>query len=204
MKILKRFIKKIVKHSILYFYNKKHSTKIYSLSASVKAKYGLNVLISDTTVVEDNVKIGNNSYVNRGSYIENCTIGNFCSISSGVYISPFEHDHKLRTTHPIVRLNQASLSRPKVYIGNDVLISLNAVILEGVRIGNGAVIGAGAVVTKDVKPYEIVGGVPAKHIKYRFSPEEIDHLEELKWWDWDIEKIKRNIDFLRNKTNTIK
>ncbi|MEH7012381.1 CatB-related O-acetyltransferase [Neobacillus niacini] len=204
MKILKRFIKKFVKHSILYFYNRKHSTKIYSLSASIKAKYGSKVLISDTTVVEDNVKIGNYSYVNRGSYIENCTIGNFCSISSGVYISPFEHDYKLRTTHPIVRLNQAPPSRPQVHIGNDVLISLNAVILEGVRIGNGAVIGAGAVVTKDVKPYEIVGGVPAKHIKYRFSPEEIDYLEDLKWWDWDIEKIKRNIDFLSNKTNTIK
>ena len=199
MNILKYCIKRL----IILAYNKQHLTKIYSVRASTKANYGIGVLISDMTTVTDDVTIGDYSYVNRGSYVENCIIGKFCSISAGVYICPFEHNYKMRTTHPVVRWGESVLPRPKVIIGNDVLISLNAIILEGVKIGDGAVIGAGAVVTKDVKPYEIVGGVPAKHIKYRFSDEEIKNLQELKWWDWDMQMINKNIDFLRNKSDII-
>jgi len=199
MNILKYFIKRL----ILWLYNKHNLTNIYSVHASTKANYGVGVLISEMTTVTEDVVIGDYSYVNRGSYIENCIIGKFCSISSGVYICPFEHNNKMRTTHPIVRWGEPSKPRPKVVIGNDVLISLNAIILEGVTIGDGAVIGAGAVVTRDVKPYEIVGGVPARHIRYRFSEEEIKKLVELKWWDWDIQKIKKNIDFLKNKSDII-
>lgn len=199
MKILKYYIKRL----ILWLYNKRHLTKIYSIHASTKANYGEGVLISEMTTVADNVTIGDYSYVNKGSYIENCIIGKFCSISSGVYICPFEHNYQMKTTHPIVRLGEAVLPRPQVIIGNDVLISLNAIILEGITIGDGAVIGAGAVVTKDVKPYEIVGGVPAKHIKYRFSNEEIKKLQTLKWWDWDVQVIQKNVDFLKNKSDIV-
>ncbi|BCK00815.1 CatB-related O-acetyltransferase [Anaerocolumna chitinilytica] len=187
----------------MILYNRKHNTKIYSILASKKARYGYQVLISENTTISDNVEIGDYSYVNKGSYIENCQVGKFCSISSGVYICPFEHNYTMVTTHPIVRNGEVAASRAKVIIGNDVLISLNAIILEGVTIGSGAVIGAGAVVTKDVKPYEIVGGVPAKHIKYRFSEHEINRLLELKWWDWDILKIKRNIGFLKRESDII-
>lgn len=196
-------IKYCIRRLILPIYNKQHSTKIYSVKASTKANYGTGVLISDMTTVTDDVTIGDYSYINRGSSVENCVIGKFCSISSGVYICPFEHDNKMRTTHPVVRWGEPSKPRPRVIIGNDVLISLNAIILEGVTIGDGAVIGAGAVVTRDVKPYEIVGGVPARHIRFRFSEEEIKKLQELKWWDWDIDKIRKNAGFLRNETNVI-
>lgn len=199
MYIIKYLIKKVIR----FMYNKCYSTKIYSTNASIKAKYGVGVLISDNTIVTDEVEIGDYSYVNTGSSVENCTIGKFCSISTGVYICPYEHNNKMRTTHPIIRWNKQSPSRPRVIIGNDVLISLNAIILEGVTVGNGAVIGAGAVVTKDVKPYEIVGGVPAKHIKFRFSEDEIKRLESLNWWNWDIDKIRKNIKFLENKSDEI-
>lgn len=84
-------------------------------------------------------------------------------------------------------------------IGNDVLISLNAIVLEGVKIGDGAVIAAGAVVTKDVKPYEIVGGIPAKHIKYRFDYEKIKYIQSIKWWNWSIEDIKKNFNIKENE-----
>ena len=75
-------------------------------------------------------------------------------------------------------------------IGHDVWIGANAIISRGVTIGNGAVVAAGAVVTKDVQPYSVVGGVPAKHIKFRFSPEEIEQLENLKWYEWEDSKLK--------------
>ena len=80
--------------------------------------------------------------------------------------------------------------RGKVIIGNDVLISLNAIVLEGVQIGDGAVIAAGAVVTKNVQPYEIVGGVPAKHIRYRCSGDIIAQLETIQWWNMDDKTIR--------------
>ena len=76
-----------------------------------------------------------------------------------------------------------------IIVGNDVWIGGNAIILSGVKIGDGAVIGAGSVVTKDVADYEIVAGNPAKHIKYRFKREEIKQLKEIEWWNWSIDKI---------------
>lgn len=82
----------------------------------------------------------------------------------------------------------------EIVIGNDVWIGANVIILPGVKIGNGAIIAAGAVVARDIEPYAIVGGVPARLIKYRFSEEKIALLESSKWWDWPIEKIEKNIE----------
>lgn len=88
--------------------------------------------------------------------------------------------------------------RFKVVIGNDVWIGAYAKIVEGVRIGDGAVIAAGAVVTKDVPPYAIVGGVPAKIIKYRFEEKQIKQLLELKWWNKDIAWLKTHAEKFRD------
>lgn len=81
----------------------------------------------------------------------------------------------------------------EVLIGNDVWIGENAVVMQGVHIGDGAIIGAGAVVTKDVEDYEIVGGIPAHHLSYRFSQEDIKLFKEIKWWEWEVEKIIDNL-----------
>ncbi len=81
----------------------------------------------------------------------------------------------------------------KAIVGNDVLIGSHALILGGVTIGNGAVVAAGAVVTKDVPPYAVVGGVPARVIKYRFSQEVIDELLDMHWWEWPEERRKENL-----------
>lgn len=83
-----------------------------------------------------------------------------------------------------------------IMIGNDVWIGYEAVIMSGVHIGDGAVIGTRAVVTKDVPPYTIVGGVPAKKIKMRFDRQTVEDLLELKWWDWTSEKIKKNLSLI--------
>lgn len=85
---------------------------------------------------------------------------------------------------------------PPVFIGNDVWIGANVIILPGVKIGDGAIIAAGAVVTRDVEPYEIVGGVPAKNIRFRFSDKQIKKLESVKWWEWDEEQFENNKELL--------
>lgn len=85
-----------------------------------------------------------------------------------------------------------------IVIGNDVWIGYEAVIMSGVKIGNGAIIGTRAVVTKDVPAYTIVGGVPAKPIRRRFDDETIEKLEKLRWWEWDREKIKQSISAIQS------
>lgn len=107
-------------------------------------------------------------------------------------------------------------SKGNVVIGNDVWIGFGVTILSGVTIGNGAVVAARSTITKDVPPYAIVGGVAAKILKYRFSEEVINQLEDIKWWDWDEAKIRRHIQILcspnidklirssRRKTNLLK
>lgn len=81
-------------------------------------------------------------------------------------------------------------------IGNDVWIGVNACVLSGVRIGDGAVVGACSVVTRDVPPYAIVAGNPARLVRKRFDDETIEELLKIKWWDWDIERIKENLPLL--------
>lgn len=87
-----------------------------------------------------------------------------------------------------------------IIIGNDVWIGTNAIILSGVTIGHGAIIAAGAVVTKDVPSYAIVGGNPAKIIKFRFNEAKIKELIEIKWWDWDEDKIRQQVSFLNGNS----
>ena len=89
-------------------------------------------------------------------------------------------------------------NRGDIVIGNDVWIGYEAVILSGVTIGDGAIIGTRAVVTKDVPSYMVVGGVPAKPIRKRFDEETIQKLEEIRWWDWEEERIKKNIQAIQS------
>jgi lipopolysaccharide transport system ATP-binding protein len=126
-------------------------------------------------------------------------IGNFCSISSNIKISTNGNHHYNRiSTYPFAELgwtplNESTVSaygNGDVIIGNDVWIGMNVTINSGIRIADGAIIAAGSHVVKDVEPYSIVGGNPARHIKYRFSPGQIDKLLSIKWWDWDDNKIK--------------
>lgn len=129
------------------------------------------------------------------SRINPIVIGNFCSIARDVTIQEYYHNHELVTTYFMGKnvfnetWQQENISKGKIEIGSDVWIGTGAQILSGVKIGNGAVIGANSVVTKDVPDYAIVVGNPAKLIKYRFEPERIAELLEMKWWDWNLDEI---------------
>lgn len=134
------------------------------------------------------------------SQIHPISIGNFCSIARDVTIQEYFHDHSKITSYYIYRnifsedLSKDIVSKGSIKIGNDVWIGTGAQILSGVNIADGAVVAANSTVVHDVPPYAIVGGVPARIIKYRFSPEIIETLLEIKWWNWDLEKIKKNKD----------
>lgn len=133
-------------------------------------------------------------------------IGKFCSIACGAkfLFASANHTQASVSTYPFpiffeewdLDIGDVTLAwdhKGDIVIGNDVWIGYEAVVMAGVTIGDGAIIGARAVVTKDVPPYTIVGGVPAREIRRRFSDDVIARLQELKWWDWPAERIQRNI-----------
>ena len=128
------------------------------------------------------------------------TMGAFCSIADGVTIyCGGEHRYDWVSSYNFgekMACASCTTSKGKVSIGNDVWIGDGALILSGVSVGDGAVIGARAVVTKDVAPYEIVAGNPARHIRYRFSESQIEKLLAIQWWEWPIEKIRANFDLI--------
>ena len=141
-----------------------------------------------------NSNIGSYSYVSYFSQINNSTIGNYCSISKRfsaglgfhptdfISTSPVFYSPKNPLFKSIVKEKKIDDFKP-VSIGSDVWIGANVVVLDGVKIGHGSIIGANSVVTKNVEPYSIIGGVPAKLIRKRFSEEEIEFLLKLQWWN---------------------
>lgn len=211
--------------NLLDFFNR----KLYS-KKGIFIRSGVNF---KDTIFEGKNKIGRNSdvtksfigfatYIGDDCYLRQAKIGKFCSIGSWVKVISGNHPLNYVMTHPITfndSLKKLGLSSDKripfqekpyvekefyISIGNDVWIGQSVEILNGVKIGNGAVIAAGAIVVKDVPPYAVVGGVPAKVIKYRFSKNEIEKLQEIKIWDKDLKWLKENADKLNDIKNFIK
>jgi len=150
--------------------------------------------------------MGRRSYgepILRGD-ISNVYIGNFCSIAQNVIMDcGWHHNTNFISTYPFNKMYEEAkhiTSHPKskgdIHIGSDVWIGEGAVIMSGVIIHSGSVIGARSVVTRDVSPYSIVAGAPALQIRKRFSRQIIHKLLMIRWWDWEEEKIKENIDLL--------
>jgi virginiamycin A acetyltransferase len=167
-----------------------------------------------------------NIYIGRGTksipYIINSeitdkvVIGNYCSIGHGViiiphpgHIPPKGYEEYRVSTYPVSYVRKHGFlpsyyireRKNFVVIGNDVMIGANVILLPGVKVGDGAIVGAGAIVTDDVPPYAIVAGSPAKVLRYRYKPEQIEKLLKIKWWNWDEKKIAENMDFFYGKVD---
>lgn len=195
------FLKKLF--SLLIFDKKKR--RAYREKHILMEKY-----LRDYHTARKRFKIGRGTYTHYRTLkiaSKETVIGSFCSIAEGVQIGLTQHPVHFLTTHPFSYRTMftpmferifPALKKRELYdfpvakpcrIGNDVWIGASAMIMDGVTVGDGAIIAANAVVTKDVPPYAIAGGVPAKVIKYRFSPEIIEKLLQLKWWDLEEEFI---------------
>jgi chloramphenicol O-acetyltransferase type B len=175
----------------------------YKCSVS-NSKFGKNNWLGPYSEIA-NSTIGDFTYCGSYCVIQNADIGKFCSIGPNVKIAPGKHPTTSHiSTHPSTFNNQSNFVKnfvtentyknfENVSIGNDVWIGANCVILDGVCIGNGAIIAANSVVNKIIEAYDIVGGVPAKFIKKRFTDAEIGTLLTLKWWDKDEQWIQEHI-----------
>ncbi len=177
---------------------------------------GPNIEIGDHTIYNDFVRDPRDFEKNNVLYHypvngDTLKIGKFCSIACGAKFLFTSGNHSLQSlstyAFPIFYeewgldakgIRSAWDNKGDIVIGNDVWIGYEAVILSGVTIGDGAIVGARAVVTKDVPPYTIVGGVPARSIRRRFDEETIKKLEALRWWAWDVERIKRSIPAIQS------
>ncbi|MFT4802864.1 MAG: acetyltransferase-like isoleucine patch superfamily enzyme [Psychroserpens sp.] len=196
-KIAQKVIVKVIPEIKILLNNKEGLTNI--LNFNQHNKINPKVRIDEPSRIY-NSSIGENTYISVNSRISETYIGKFCSIGPNLLCGWGIHPTNGISTSPMFysNLNQAGYSyvkeskieeREVITIGNDVFIGMNVTILDGVKIGNGAIIGAGSVVTKDVPDYAIVGGVPAKLIKYRFDEYTVSQLLKLKWWDWHESRL---------------
>lgn len=196
--------------------------KIYPRSKDRETVYLKNVISDPNIIVGDYTMY--NDFVNNPTLFEKNNvlyhypinhdklyIGKFCSLACGVrfLFNSANHSMASLSTYPfpiffeewgldVSCITDAWDNKGDIVVGNDVWIGFEAVILAGVTIGDGAIIGTRAVVTKDVPPYTIVGGVPAKVIRKRFSDDVISALLKTQWWDWPADKIAKNIEAIQS------
>lgn len=206
----------MIKSYLMSFFKRvRYIKRVSYLSLWVKSNIDYRCYIGPIVKIS-NSSVGKYSRIRFLTSINDCCIGNYCSISKSVRVGLGRHPLNYVSTNSIFYSHKPNEVRSdwvreisfkehkKTVIGNDVWIGEYAVIIGGVSIGDGAVIATRAVVTKDVPPYAIVGGIPAKIIGYRFSEEVIDALLDLKWWFWDDEKITKNLHLFTRENIDVK
>lgn len=178
--------------------------------------FGAYVELGDHCIIEE-TDFGDYTYLFGANDVIFAKLGKFNSIATGVRINPVNHPMRERAAahHLTYRAAHYGLGEDdpsviqwrrshKVFTGNDVWIGHNAVIMGGVTLADGAVVGAGAVVTHNVAPYEIVGGVPAQHIGWRYDSDTIAALLRIRWWDWSREQLQERLPDLNDVSTLIR
>jgi acetyltransferase-like isoleucine patch superfamily enzyme len=193
------------KNNIRFFLLKKRfpQSRVYrGASIDADSKLGKNSVIFSNVALQYTT-VDDYSYIQSGGVLTHTKVGKFCCIASNakvglaahptsmVSMSPVFYDNTQPLPKFLIKENKFNESSLKTTIDSDAWIGQNAMIKAGVTIGVGAIVGAGAVVTKDVEPYSIVGGVPAKHIRYRFEKEIREKLLTSKWWEFDDIVLKK-------------
>lgn len=203
----------------MIYYIKGFLKNIFNPAVSILSKIDVRSSISRKANVFSRVQINNStmgdySYVGRGSRIIHADIGKFCSISGEVRVgmgthtldristSPIFTEAKNGTNHSWVKSSTLTPYK-RVKVGNDVWIGVRAMIMGGVTIGDGAVIGAGSIVTKDIPPYAVAVGVPAKVIRYRFPKEQIDLLLSHPWWNLPEDQLRERIILFQGSDDVV-
>jgi acetyltransferase-like isoleucine patch superfamily enzyme len=171
-----------------------NNTKIEGLCKIFDATVKDHVRIAPISYIR-NSSIGRGTVINQNSYIFYADIGNYCQIAWNVTIGARLHPYQSISNYGEVTPTD------RMSIGSDVWIGCNAVLMPDIKVGNGAVIGAGAVVTHDVPDYSIVGGVPAKIIKYRFPEDIVKRLLDIRWWEIPFEVFSANRSLFRSELN---
>lgn len=170
-------------------------------------KLSSNTIVSNHSYLKE-VEIGSFSYISQNSFILNTKIGNFCSLAPNLISGPGEHPSNFISTSPAFFFKNYEFTfsekdyfehNKEVCIGHDVWIGARVFLKNGVKIGNGSIIAAGAVVVKDVPDYAIVAGIPARLIRYRFTEEIISELLKIQWWNWSADKLQKSHHLFRNE-----
>jgi phosphonate metabolism protein (transferase hexapeptide repeat family) len=179
------------------------SPRIHTTAELKGCRVGRYASIGERVILRE-VEVGDFSYFERHGEAIYTQVGKFCSIAANVRINALEHPMERLTTHKIsYRPNEyvkyhsvdgafrERRREKRVVIGNDVWIGHGAVVMPGVTLGHGCIVGANAVVTRDVEPFQIVAGAPARVLRDRFLPAVKERIIKMKWWDWPLELIAR-------------
>ena len=163
----------------------------FNKSIDANAVIGKGVVISEQSFIDRNCRIGKHTYIGKNCNLTKVDVGSYCSIANNVSIGQGEHHlDRVSTSSLFYNNSYDELTIEPCIIENDVWIGADSLILRGVRVGNSAVIGANSVVTKDVPPFAVVVGSPAKVLRYRVDTDKADEILATHWWEKDIDEAK--------------
>ena len=178
--------------SALEKFNAQTGNRIFSDKASLDSRYGTAIEIQLNTFIDPFCEIGSYTYIGQNVFITKAEIGRYCSIANNVSIGPGEHKlDRISTSSHFYDDAFDILTENDCIIGNDVWIGVDSIVKRNVTIGDGAVIGANSFVNKDVPPFAIVAGNPAKIIKYRFNDEQQQAITKSGWWLLELDEAEK-------------
>lgn len=186
--------------------NVKRGHKVQAWNVGLRTRIGKHAIVRKGVEIGPQVELGEYSYISGPrSVVESAKIGKFCSIARQTVIGLGNHQYRHVTSHPfpvspefggLVSVELETPQSEATVIGNDVWIGINSIVMRGVRIGDGAVVGANSVVTHNVEPYTIVCGIPARYLAHRFPAVVAAAIQSSQWWNWPHEVLaERVVDF---------